>query len=624
MRYFLLALFAMTSTLSVFSQCEEGEIEVLINLYTDAWGNELYWELLPSGQACGDNPILFGGNSIDVGCDGSGQQDSQGGNGYNSNAVISLDPICLVEGEFYDLIFVDDWNDGGLTFEIFEDGSLSHVFTGAGSPSILTFEAGNAGLADHDSPCDAAPIDIDGDPVMLSSVNAIAQIGEVTPGGGNCGVNGVWCEGGVDNSVWGSFTVPDAGKYRITTCNEGTAPDTQVAVYSFDDCLDMSTYSLVAANDDTGCGIANYWSSTCFVTCQEPGTEFLVQIDGWYGSAGDVYVSVETWLEDDASLQAWASNIPCALDKGEESSAFLYSWVYGWGSDFTAEWTGPDGFESSDHAIYNLDPGVYNLTVTNPCGDESFEGEWEVFNPEPFAVSFDVNHPDCALSGNGSIVPTISGATPSYSTFWIGPDDFQSTDPTLSDLGEGLFTAFITDNNGCEFEQNITIEASNDFSFTIGVDTTLCLSESYLIYGPSDLTYTWQDGSDNQFFEVVGDLLGVGQFSFILNASTDDGCEHTDALIVTVEDCVNAIDEERFAEMNVYPIPSTGAMWIEGLPHIDKGVLSILDAKGSTVYRQELNGHIGTLALDLDLAPGLYSMSVSDMQATSVKRIVIE
>ena len=163
MRYFLLALFAMTSTLNVFSQCEEGEIEVMINLYTDAWGYELYWELLPSGQACGDNPILFGGNSIDVGCDGVGQQDAQGGNGYDSNTVISLDPICLVEGEFYDLIFVDDWNDGGLTFEIFEDGAFTHAFTGAGSPSIFTFEVGNVGLADHDSPCDAAPIDIDGD-----------------------------------------------------------------------------------------------------------------------------------------------------------------------------------------------------------------------------------------------------------------------------------------------------------------------------------------------------------------------------------------------------------------------------------------------------------------------------
>lgn len=599
-------------------------MEVQINLYTDAWGDELYWELLPSGQACGDNPILTGGNSIDVGCDGAGQQDSQGGNGYPGNTMIPLEPICLVEGEFYDFIFVDDWADWGLTFEVFEDGALTHIFSGNGGPSVFTFEVGNAGLAEYDSACNAVPLEVDGDAVLFNNENALAQIGEVTPGGGNCAVNGIWCEGGVTNSVWASFIAPDSGTYRITTCNEGTTPDTQVAVYSFDDCFDQSTYTLVTANDDGGCGIANPWSSTCFVTCSEPNTEFLIQMDGYYGQVGDMFITVETWLEDDAQLNAAVGNIPCALDKGEEGSAFILPWVYGWSSNFTSEWTGPNGFESTDSFIYDLDPGVYNLVVTNPCGDETFEDEWEIFNPAPFSVSFDVNHPECPLTGNGSISPTIGGATAPYETFWLGPDNFQSNEPTLSDLGEGLFTAFITDNNGCVYEQNITIEASNEFSFVIGSDTTICLNGYVLLYGPAGLTYTWQDGSENQFFEVNGGLLGVGTYSIILNAVTDDGCEHTDALIVTVHDCINAIAEEHFAHMNVYPIPSAGRLWIEGLPQVDKAALDILDAKGAIVYSRALNALSGTLTLDLDLAPGVYSLRLSDQQGSSIKRIVIE
>ena len=623
MKHFLLLLVMCLSSASFFAQCEAGEVELQMNLYTDDWGNEVYWELLPSGQECGDNPIAFGGNSIDVGCDGAGQQDNQAGNGYASNAMIVLDPICLVEGDFYDVVFVDDWADWGLTFELFEDGSFAHTYAGPGSPDVWTFEAGNSGLPEYDSPCNAVPVEVDGDAVMFDNTDAVAQVGEVTPGAGNCGVNGVWCEGGVTNSVWGSFIAPDEGTYVITTCNEGTAPDSQVAVYSFDDCFDQSTYSLVTANDDGGCGVANYWSSTCYVTCAAPGTEFLIQMDGYYGQVGEIFLSVATW-EGDASLNAVVSSIPCALNKGEDGAAFIMPWVTGWGVDYSSVWSGPNGYESTDNFIFNLNPGTYSLVATNPCGDEAFEQEWTILNPDPFSVSFDVIHPECPLSGNGMITPMIGGATAPYEVFWIGPDDFQSAEPALSGLGEGLFTTFITDDNGCAYEQNIIIEATNDFSFTIGIDTTICLSESYLLYGPADLTYTWQDGSDNQFFEVVGGLLGVGQFSFILNAFTDDGCEHTDALIVTVEDCTTSVDEEPYAQVNVFPIPSSGRISINGLPQITRGTLDLIDSKGALVYTEMLSAPNGTHTLDLDVATGFYTLRISDEQGAFATRVVID
>jgi len=56
-------LYALISTLlfsgfTVQSQCLEGETEVFVNVFTDNWGYETYWELGLTGQVCGEAPLF--------------------------------------------------------------------------------------------------------------------------------------------------------------------------------------------------------------------------------------------------------------------------------------------------------------------------------------------------------------------------------------------------------------------------------------------------------------------------------------------------------------------------------------------------------------------------------------
>ena len=51
---------------SSFAQCEEGEGEITITVYTDDWGYETYWELT-AGPDCGVDPVFVGGNEEQVG-----------------------------------------------------------------------------------------------------------------------------------------------------------------------------------------------------------------------------------------------------------------------------------------------------------------------------------------------------------------------------------------------------------------------------------------------------------------------------------------------------------------------------------------------------------------------------
>lgn len=59
---FLLAIVSMFS----FGQCPAGQTEVTIDVGTDNWGEEVYWELTPTGNNCGGAATIFSGGNTAV------------------------------------------------------------------------------------------------------------------------------------------------------------------------------------------------------------------------------------------------------------------------------------------------------------------------------------------------------------------------------------------------------------------------------------------------------------------------------------------------------------------------------------------------------------------------------
>ncbi|MFN2430246.1 MAG: hypothetical protein ABR574_09535, partial [Cryomorphaceae bacterium] len=140
MKKFLLLLFMITTaSIQSFAQCEAGEVEVEIVVNTDGWGYECYWQLVPSGNNCNVDPIFIGGNDA-VGCNGGGAQNQSPG-GYGDNVSVTEGPWCLEEGVQYDLIYVDDWGDGGINFDILVNGYNIESFSGMGVGATFTFTA---------------------------------------------------------------------------------------------------------------------------------------------------------------------------------------------------------------------------------------------------------------------------------------------------------------------------------------------------------------------------------------------------------------------------------------------------------------------------------------------------
>lgn len=120
-------------------QCPVGQVEVVIEVSTDAYAYETYWELLPGGSPCGNGTIFSGGNPL-VGCGGAGAQQQQPG-GYGNNLTIAEGPFCLTQGASYDIIWADDWGDAGLNFAVLVQGVNVATFVGTGAGQTFSFVA---------------------------------------------------------------------------------------------------------------------------------------------------------------------------------------------------------------------------------------------------------------------------------------------------------------------------------------------------------------------------------------------------------------------------------------------------------------------------------------------------
>ncbi|HIA11210.1 MAG TPA: T9SS type A sorting domain-containing protein [Flavobacteriales bacterium] len=131
----ILTLLGLTC-LGANAQCPAGQLEVQIDVTTDGWGFEGYWELVPGGNPCGSGTIFAGGNTTQLGCSGG---TATIGNGYANSTTISEGPWCLTENATYDIKSIDDYNDGGTKYTVKIESFPIYSFTAVGTIDNFSF-----------------------------------------------------------------------------------------------------------------------------------------------------------------------------------------------------------------------------------------------------------------------------------------------------------------------------------------------------------------------------------------------------------------------------------------------------------------------------------------------------
>ncbi len=132
----ILALIGLNS-LGIKAQCPAGQLEVRIDVTTDQWGYECYWELVPGGTPCGLSTIFAGGNTTELQCGLTGT--ATPGNGYGNNTTISEGPWCLTEDATFEIEARDAYGDGGSMYTVKIESYPVYMFTALDYVDEFTF-----------------------------------------------------------------------------------------------------------------------------------------------------------------------------------------------------------------------------------------------------------------------------------------------------------------------------------------------------------------------------------------------------------------------------------------------------------------------------------------------------
>ena len=305
------------------------------------------------------------------------------------------------------------------------------------------------------------------------------------------------------------------------------------------------------------------------------------------------------------------NNISC--NGGNDGSINLIT--TGGENPFDISWTGPDGFTSTDADLFDLSAGEYCLTITdaNNCVKQECITLTE---PDPinneFTLSVFVNgtNSSCSDSNDGSITTLTTGGTAPYSFSWFGPGNFTSSFADIFGLAPGEYCLTVTDANGCEETECVTITAPPPIEIILeeyipsgcSGDNTASIDVT-VIGGDPAYTYSWT--GPNGFTASTQDIsnLEPGTYCLLL----------TDVTNCTSENCFEVVD----------PLPLSYAFQTSSFAggfEIDctgnnSGSISIAPSGGSSPYTVNWTGPDGFTSNDLninDLIAGTYCFELMD------------
>ena len=118
-------------------------------------------------------------------------------------------------------------------------------------------------------------------------------------------------------------------------------------------------------------------------------------------------------------------------------------------------WDSISGFYANSEDLINLDIGNYYCWVVDNIGDTLGCGVEPLYvlisEPQELTVSSVSSNVSCFGLNDGSIDLTISGGTsnPNYNISWNSINGYTSSSSNISNLSPDVYTATITDTNGC-------------------------------------------------------------------------------------------------------------------------------------------------------------------------------
>lgn len=224
---------------------------------------------------------------------------------------------------------------------------------------------------------------------------------------------------------------------------------------------------------------------------------------------------------------------------------------------YAFNWTGPDGFASTQQAITGLNAGSYVITVTDANGC-FWQESVTLSAPAAIEAAFDFSPNLCPDGSSGSIDLSVSGGSAPYTFTWTGPDGFASSDEDPSGLLSGAYTVSVTDGLGCTGSFNANLQgpapiSSGTYVSFYGIYNLQCLGDSS---GAIELTPTGGTtpfsvslNGPNGFTSTTLINQGLVAGDYLISITDAQGCA-MDTMVTLVEP---ATQVNATLSVSVYP-----------------------------------------------------------------------
>jgi hypothetical protein len=188
---------------------------------------------------------------------------------------------------------------------------------------------------------------------------------------------------------------------------------------------------------------------------------------------------------------------------------------------------------SASTSLTGLGTGSYSVVATDLSGCTSTPGTFNLVDQTvAMTITTDtLNNISCYNGNDGFVNVAISGGVAPYTYAWSNG----GSGSVLANVGSGVYTVVVTDNNGCLDSTSITLTAPSQ-----ALDVVTLASSNLSCYGDSTATitvsttgaqgsvsYAWSNGATGQ------QLTGLGAGTYVVTATDGEGCTSNETISVT-------------------------------------------------------------------------------------------
>ncbi len=254
------------------------------------------------------------------------------------------------------------------------------------------------------------------------------------------------------------------------------------------------------------------------------------------------------------------SNTDCSDSSGQVNGGLDIDVSFG-AAPYTYYWEGPSIVNPYQEDQYNLDSGIYSVTVTDNNGCQAIDA-YAIAGLRLEATVI----PSTCGENNGSIDVNIIGGQMHFRTDWSGPGWLYNLDH--DGLCPGTYSLTVTDGNGCTVEGNWTVDEIEPPTLNAIPDYSNC--EGIIDINPQDgalpYIYTWEGPSIID--PTAEDQSGLTQGLYKLTMTDDDGCTiieewetETLGLLVDYSTCSYETDNIDIELTPIHGIPPYIFLW---------------------------------------------------------------